>query len=587
MLACNQQVAGMLAMLQINLFSRKDLVEPPSPNYWDIVAFLFLAASIFAISWLLQQMLVPFKIGQPIAIDLNPLSLPGYCLRSIVRICIALVLSLIFTFIFGAAAAKSRLAEKIIIPSIDVLQSVPVLGFLSVGVWGFLLLFPGSLLGPECAAIFAIFTAQVWNMTLSFYQSLRLVPKSLREASGIMQLSAWQTFWRLEVPFAIPSLLWNMMLSISASWFFMVASEAIEVNNQTILLPGVGSYIGLAIYQANMTAVWWAISAMFLTIIIYDQVFFRPLMQWGDRFRPTHDLDDAAPSFIAKLLSRATLLQYIFKLLKLSLDIFVMFPKLKKTKSGKRKLSGRFLPFARILNILLLIIAGLWSLQSIFNFFMQEITPADLREVMFLGAISTIRVLTLVFICVLLWTPVGVWIGLRPNVARRVQPLIQILSAFPANLFFPIFATFIISYDLNKNIWLSPLMILGTQWYILFNVIAGTVSLPEEQKYAVASFGVSRWLWWRRFILPALFPHLVTGAMTATGGAWNASIIAEAINWGHIQLYATGLGAYITYNTRIGDSTNMALGIVVMCFYVLLINRVFWQPLYHYSQRNT
>ena len=574
-------------MLQINLFSRKDLIDAPSPNYWDLVAFLFLAACMFAMSWLLQQMLVPFQLGQPIDISLDPFNLPTYCLRSVIRICIALCLSLIFTFIFGAAAAKNKIAEKIIIPSIDILQSVPVLGFLSVGVWGFLLLFPGSLLGPECAAIFAIFTAQVWNMTLSFYQSLRLIPKSFQEACGIMHLSAWQIFWRLEVPYAIPSLLWNMMLSISSSWFFMVASEAIEVNNHTILLPGIGSYIGLAIKKADMTAVWWAILAMFTTILIYDQLFFRPIMQWGGRFRATNEVEDLSPSFIAKLLSRASFLHYITGLVRHMFRYIVMATNLPKKKNYETNIVKNVLPIVRVLNFMVLLSIAAWSCYSVADFFVHEVTLAEFYEVMWLGAVSTFRVSILVLFCVVFWLPIGVWIGLRPNVARQAQPIIQILSAFPANLFFPIFATFIISYNLNQNIWLSPLMILGTQWYVLFNVIAGTVSLPEDQKYAVASFGVSRWLWWRRFMLPALFPHLVTGAMTATGGAWNASIIAEAINWGNVQLYATGLGAYIAYNTRIGDSTNMALGIVVMCFYVLLINRVFWQPLYHYSQRSS
>jgi NitT/TauT family transport system permease protein len=572
-------------MLQINLFSRKDLITAPAPNYWDFVAFVFIAACIVAVSWLLQQMLVPFTLGEPTIINLDPLSLPSYCLRSVVRICVALIISLLFTFIFGAAAAKSSLAERIIIPAIDVLQSVPVLGFLSVGVWGFLLLFPGSMLGPECAAIFAIFTAQVWNMTLSFYQSLRLIPKSLREASGIMHLSSWQIFWRLEVPYAIPSLLWNMMLSISVSWFFMVASEAIEVNSHIIFLPGIGSYIGLAIKKANMTAVAWAILAMFTTIIIYDQLFFRPIMQWGERFKSTNSEEDFTPSFFAKLLSRTNFFQYICGLLNISFSSIVMSQNWPRARVQDYTVPHKVIPIIRIFNIIVLIIVTIWSCYSIFNFFVHNVSISEFYKVMWLGAVSTFRVFVLVLFCIIFWLPIGVWIGLRPSVARKAQPIIQMLSAFPANLFFPIFATLIISYDLNKDIWLSPLMILGTQWYVLFNVIAGTASIPEEQKYAVMSLGVSRWLWWRRFILPALLPHLVTGAMTATGGAWNASIISEAINWGHIQLYATGLGSYIAYNTRIGDSANMALGIVIMCFYVLIINRIFWQPLYHYSQR--
>jgi len=229
----------------------------------------------------------------------------------------------------------------------------------------------------------------------------------------------------------------------------------------------------------------------------------------------------------------------------------------------------------------------LWALFFLAHFFSMAVTQADVGEVLYLGAVSTMRIFVVVCLCLLVWTPIGVWVGLQPDIARRIQPIIQILSAFPANVLFPFFATWILQYHLNPDIWLSPLMILGTQWYIVFNVIAGTMSIPEAQRYAVDSLGLSRWLWWSRFMLPALLPHIVTGAMTATGGAWNASIIAEAINWGGVQLYATGLGAYIAYQTKMGHSAQMALGIVMMCIYVLVINRVFWQPLYHYAQRRS
>jgi NitT/TauT family transport system permease protein len=576
-------------MLQINSFLRKDISQAPAPNYWDILALIFIAAIIFAVSWLLPQMAAPFSPSERIPISLSPDALPAYCLRSVVRICIALFFSLLVTMVMGTAAAKSRFAERIIIPTVDILQSVPVLGFLSVGVWGFLALFPGSLLGPECAAIFAIFTAQVWNMILSFYQSVSTIPKSLREAAHIMQLSAWQRFWRLEVPFAIPSLLWNMMLSISASWFFMVASEAIDVNHQMIMLPGIGSYIATAIQASDMQALSWAIGAMFITIVIYDQMFFRPIMQWGERFRPVNDTEAVSTSWLAKLLSRARLLQFFFQCIRdgaswlLRLTNRVLSPMMyKPTVTWLPVMTGMTI-MVRILFAALV----LWALFFLAHFFSMAVTQADVGEVLYLGAVSTMRIFVVVCLCLLVWTPIGVWVGLQPDIARRIQPIIQILSAFPANVLFPFFATWILQYHLNPDIWLSPLMILGTQWYIVFNVIAGTMSIPEAQRYAVDSLGLSRWLWWSRFMLPALLPHIVTGAMTATGGAWNASIIAEAINWGGVQLYATGLGAYIAYQTKMGHSAQMALGIVMMCIYVLVINRVFWQPLYHYAQRRS
>ena len=562
-------------MLEINLFSRKDLTGAPAPGVWDLVACVFIIFFLFGFTYLLGQMLVPFDLVQETTIDLQPDSLPYYCLRSVIRIFLALVISVLFSFVVGYTAAKSKLAEKIIIPAIDILQSVPPLGFLSLGVWGFLIMFPGSLLGPECAAILVIFTAQVWNMTLSFYQSLRMLPKSLIEASRILRMSAWQRFWIVEVPYAMPGLLWNAMLSISASWFFVVASEAIDVNNHMILLPGVGSYISVAIQTANNQAIIWAIIAMFCTIVIYDQLVFRPIMLWGDKFKAKNLNDEAmSSSFISRILSRAGFIQFLFKHIKIFFSTILLSPSAKRkvTKPSSQYLSKRFGGYIRWLMIASIIYSVCLAVIFCYNFFESYLVLGDLEEAFYLGAVSAFRILILVIICTALWVPVGVWIGLRANIASKMQSVVQILAAFPANLFFPFFASIIINYDLNKDIWLSPLMILGTQWYILFNVIAGASALPDDQKYAVKSLGLKKLLWWRKFILPGIFSHLITGVITATGGAWNASIIAEAVNWGSTSLYATGLGAYITYSARHGNNIKLVLGIVVMCFYVFLIN---------------
>jgi NitT/TauT family transport system permease protein len=577
-----------IAVLEINLFSRKDLTEAPAPGVWDLVACVFIVFFLFGFTYLIKQMLVPFDIVQNITVDLHPSSLPYYCLRSVIRIFLALIISVIFSFVVGYAAAKSKLAEKIIIPAIDILQSVPPLGFLSLGVWGFLIMFPGSLLGPECAAILVIFTAQVWNMTLSFYQSLRMLPKSSQEVARVLRMSAWQRFWMVEVPYAMPGLLWNAMLSISASWFFVVASEAIDINNQMILLPGVGSYISVAIKTANTEALTWAIVAMFSTILIYDQLIFGPIMLWGNKFKASVAEDHLSSSFVSRLLSRAGFIQFIFKHIKIFFNAILLAPAPRKRAPIKNMSQywGKSIgDYVRWIMIAIMVYSLSSSMIFCYHFFETYLAIADLKETLYLGAVSAIKILILVIICTVIWVPVGVWIGLRANMARKMQPVIQILAAFPANLFFPFFASIIITYDLNKDIWLSPLMILGTQWYILFNVIAGASSLPDEQKYAVKSLGLTKSLWWRKFILPGICSHLITGVITATGGAWNASIIAEAVNWGSTSLYATGLGAYITYNARHGDNIKLVLGIVVMCFYVLLINRLLWQPLYKFSQK--
>ena len=431
-------------MLKINLFSRKDLTNAPAPNYWDVLAFVFIVSGFFAVVWLLQQMVAPFNIAAPISVDLSPYALPGYCLRSVSRICIALFF-LFCINVHSWRCSRKKPAGRAYYYSGDRCFAIGTcFRILVEGVWGFLVLFPGSWLGPECAAILAILTAQVWNMIFSFYQSLSMVPKSLYDSARILHLSSWQMFWRIEVPYAMPSLLWNCMLSISASWFFMVASEAIEVNKQVIMLPGVGSYIGLAIQQADMVAVCWAIGAMFLTIVIYDQVFFRPVMQWGENFSQPI-INEFHVSFISRMITRASLLQFVFRGLteigrfllmstRFHLPSFTLYPRADQHLFFMRNM--------QYLLVLALCLIGAYTLFLTVEFFREAVTVIDLKETFWLGAISALRIFILVCICIVVWVPIGVWIGLRPHIASRLQPVIQILSAFPANLLFSCFFDF-------------------------------------------------------------------------------------------------------------------------------------------------
>jgi len=299
-------------LISKNTYARNEVTTWPIPNYWDGIGLLLVLGVIVAIGWAAKSMVGQYHLGQIIPISLDPIHLPYYALRSVFRMLLALVCSLIFTFTFGTWAAKSRQAERLIIPMIDILQSVPVLGFLTITVVGFVVLFQGSMLGPECAAIFAIFTAQVWNMTLSFYQSIKTLPHDLREAADMFHLSAWQRFWRVEVPFAMPGLLWNTMLSMSASWVFLVASEAITVANQTITLPGIGSYIALAIDRQDMHAIIYVITAMFVVIAIYDQLLFRPLVAWAEKFKAEETASETVPeSWLLNLFQRARFFRFI------------------------------------------------------------------------------------------------------------------------------------------------------------------------------------------------------------------------------------------------------------------------------------
>ena len=550
------------------------------PNFWDLVALPMVLGALALVAWGGIAMSAHYQIGEPLPVSLEPWRLPEYALRTVLRMVCALVASLVFSLAYAAVAAKSRQAEKIMIPVLDILQSVPILGFLSITVTGFIALFPGRLLGVECAAIFAIFTSQAWNMTFSVYQSLRTVPAELIEAARMYHLSPWQRFWRLEVPHAMPSLVWNMMMSVSGGWFFVVASEAITVAGQTIMLPGIGSYIATAINQRNLSAIGYAVLIMFVVILLYDQLLFRPLLAWSRKFQADSSADDGniRPWFFI-VLQRARLFDLVQAAV---LQINRIIDDTLSALARRRRPSIERPPgpkFELIFDIALLGLAGAAAVWIV-TFIHQSVDLGEIWWVFFLGLITATRVLILIGLASLIWVPIGVAIGLRPRLADRIQPVVQFLAAFPANLFFPVAVVLILWFELNPEIWLSPLMILGTQWYILFNVIVGTTALPVELQRAAQNLGVRRSLWWRRVILPAIFPAYVTGAVTAAGGSWNASIVSEVVQWGDTTLTATGIGAYIARTTADGDSARIALGIGVLCLYVLTFNRLLWRRLY-------
>ena len=558
------------------------------PNAWDIVALLLIFTLFALLAWGAMQMAAPYSIGHTKAISLSISALPGYALRTILRMAVALICSLLFTFVFGYIAARNKHAERILIPLVDILQSVPILGFQAISVIGFILLFPNSMLGPECAAIFAIFTSQAWNMFLGFYQSLKTVPYDLREAGVMYHLSAWQRFWRIEVPFAMPSLIWNMMMSLSAGWFFVVAAEAITVHGQQVLLPGIGSYIAVAILNTNTHAILYAVVAMLAIILLYDQILFRPLIAWSEKFKfEASDTVRRSKPLLSSLLKRTRLLYYVGEYIDILLNEIVNFRLFRQAKTVDHSTlkKSRSTTIFIYLWYIAISLVGLGTIAFLLKFISQSISGHELLHVLLLGSYTSIRVIILIILCSLFWVPIGVWIGLRPRVTHIVQPITQFLAAFPANLLFPAVVFFIVRYQLNVNIWTTPLMILGTQWYILFNVIAGASALPKDLVNVTKNFEVKGWLWWRKFIFPGIFPYFITGAITAAGGAWNASIIAEFVNAGHTKLIASGLGAYITQATNSGDFPRIALGISVMCLYVLIFNRLVWQPLYNLAEK--
>ncbi|MBV9491932.1 MAG: ABC transporter permease subunit, partial [Verrucomicrobia bacterium] len=488
--------------------------------------------------------------------------------------------------------AKSRLARAVLIPFLDVMQSVPVLGFLSVTVTGFMALFPGSLLGVECASIFAIFTGQVWNMTFGFYHSLITVPNDLQEAATSFRLSRWQRFGKLEVPASMHSLIWNSMMSFGGGWFFVAQSEAISVLNKNIKLPGLGSYMATAVDQGDNYAALWAIVAMLAVILITDQLVWRPLLAWADKFKMELTESDQAPgSWLYDLLRRA----YLFVWLEehVSEPVFgaisdVLRP-FRTDPTGHYKGPGRVSVWlGRAIGIL----AGVWlaywlvvGLIVMVGEVYHRVTWAMLLHIAFLGLLTLGRVALMTVVATLIWTPVGVWIGSKAWAARLAQPLAQVLASFPTNMTFPLIVGLYVAWHIDMN-WGSVFLIaMGTQWYILFNVIAGAMAIPNDLKEAARTYGLNGWNRWRTLILPAIFPFWVTGACTAAGGAWNASIVAEVATWGKTQLKASGLGAFITEATQKGDTPLIICSIGMMSIFVIVLNKLVWRRLYRYAEK--
>lgn len=569
-------------MFELFRFQARDTVtESKGPNRWDWALLPLVLAILGVFAFAAMQMSRPFAVGEALQISLDPAYLPYYLLRTILRMFTALAFSLVFSLIFAAIAAKYVAAEKVMIPALDILQSVPILGFQAIAIAPFIALFPGNLLGVECAAIFAIFTSQAWNMAFSLYQSIRNVPPELKEAAQIFRLSGWQRFWRLELPFAMPGLLWNMMMSMSGGWFFLVAAEAISVAGQDIKLPGIGSYIAVAIEARDGMAITWAIAAMLIGILLYDQLFFRPLLAWADKFRFEETQGDTAQqSWLLDWMRSSRLFRAWIARFWLFLGRGLSWFSLQGDGTTVQ-VNQRFTHSAwpKALDAVLLL-ASVFAMYSLFIFIHSVVGWAEVAHVLGLGLITLVRVMLLIALASLFWVPVAVWIGLRPQYSQKVQAMAQFLAAFPVNLMFPLVVFAMVTFNLTPNIWLSPLMVFGTQWYILFNVVAGAATIPNELRLAADNLGLKGWLKWKRVYLPAVFPSYITGAITASGGSWNASIVAEYVTWGKITLVADGLGSYIKQMTETGDFHRIALGIGVMCIFVMLLNRFFWRKLY-------
>ncbi len=552
----------------------------------DVVVLVVVLIGLLVILRVGRGATVSFAPTDVGTISGDPARLPYYTARSLLRMFVALACSTVFTLVYGYVAARSRRAERVMVPALDILQSVPVLGFLSVTVTGFIALFSGSLLGLECASVFAIFTAQVWNMTFSFYHSVRSLPRDLDEVSRVLRLTRWQRYWKIEVPNGIVGLVWNGMMGFGGGWFFLAASEAISVLNKNYTLPGIGSYVAAAVDQGDLAHVGLAIGVMVVTVILVNVLFWRPLTAWAERYR----YEDSSPaeqqtSLVLNLLRRTNwprLLGRLRRPIAQPVGRGMRVP----GRDGTKPLPGPPPAQRRRGDAIFAVLVGVPLAYGLYRVIADigQGGYGQLADAFGLGAITFARVVILVVLGTIVWVPIGVWIGFNPKIARIAQPVVQVLASFPANFLFPFATLAFIKVGLSLSVGGILLMSLGAQWYILFNSIAGAMAIPTDLREAADALGLHGWQRWKRLMIPGIFPAYVTGGITASGGAWNASIVAEVVTYGGTTLTASGLGAYIAKATESGDFHQILTGIAVMAVYVVAFNRLFWRRLYRLAE---
>jgi NitT/TauT family transport system permease protein len=550
----------------------------------DLAVGLGVMTLLYVVARAGAQSLVRFNPPDVIpTVSLDPQNLPNYAARSTLRMFLALGFSTVFTFVYGYAAARSRRAERVLVPLLDILQSIPVLGFLSVTVTAFIALFRGSLLGLEAASIFAIFTGQAWNMTFSFYHSLRSVPHELDEMATLYRLSKLERFTRLELPASVIGLVWNGMMSFGGGWFFLAASEAISVLNRQYTLPGIGSYVAAAVEARDLRALGWAIATMIVLILVIDQLFWRPLVTVAERYKLELSAAEERRFWLVDLWRSAALPRYAGRLASPILRAVDRW--LSKVTAvpltvnrGKPSRAGDLVYNA----IVLLVAAGLLGAAT--RFVLSGVGIGEAGHAALLGLATGARVMALLIFSTVVWTPIGVAIGFSPKLSRISQPIVQILASFPANFLFPFATLGFIKLGLSLNWGSMLLMALGAQWYLLFNVIGGAQAIPNDLREMAASVGLRRIREWKALIGPGVFGAWVTGAITASGGAWNASIVSELVSWGNTTLKAYGLGAYISEATAKGDWPRIVLGVGLMSVFVVGVNRLVWRPLYDLAE---
>jgi NitT/TauT family transport system permease protein len=545
----------------------------------DLVVFLVVAVLIYAGVRLAFR--APAYVQGP-EISLSPAALPWYAFLSTLRMLAAYVLSLAFSLFYGYKAARSRYAEIFFLPLLDVLQSVPILSFLPVAVLALTAFLPERL-GVELAAIFLIFTSQAWNLTFAWYQSLITIPQELREAGAIFRLRSYLRLRFLELPFAAIQLIWNSMMSWAGGWFFLMASEMFTVGARDYRLPGLGSYLQEAAYLGDTRALAWGLVTLIFLIVLLDQLVWRPLLAWAERFKlEMVESEGKTSSWFYKVLRGSVLWSSLWQRVLGPLDQRLLAWSLRKKAlgetEGKRRSRLQFYVLTGILGGALALGVA-WAARFLLSL------PASQWIPIFEGAGATMLRVVLALLLSALWTiPVGVLVGLNPRAASWIQPVVQIAASIPATALFPVLVMGLVHIPGGLNLAAVLLMLTGSQWYILFNAIAGARAIPQDLKYTARLMGLSRWQRWKILYFPALFPYLVTGAITASGGAWNASIVAEHVTFGGQTLYTVGLGAIIAQATERGYYPLLFAATLTMITLVVAINRLLWRRLYRVAE---
>lgn len=552
------------------------------PFTWgDVVALALLIALLYAGVRLAFN--APEVIPGP-DISLAPAALPWYTLLSVGRMTAAYALSLLFTLLYGRAAAYNHRLELLLMPLLDVLQSVPILSFLPVVLLSLSAILPQNI-AAELASIVLIFTSQAWNLTFAWYQSLTTIPKELREASQIFRLNDWLKFKKLELPFAMISLVWNSMMSWAGGWFFLMAAEIFTVGARDFRLPGLGAYLHEAANQGDLHAIGWGLAALVLTVVLLDQLVWRPLIAWSDRFKLEMVESDQPPtSWFYDLVGNARLVhwlgQHVISPLAEAFDRWMLrrFPMQAETEAESPSRRWITAVFAGLLGLGLLVALYraavlLWHL------------PTQTWGQIGVDVLATLLRVSIALLLALAWTvPVGVAIGTNRRLSAVLQPVVQVVAAVPATALFPVILLLVLNLPGGLNLASILLMLMGTQWYLLFNIIAGASAIPQDLNYTTQLLQLNGWQRWRTLILPGIFPYLVTGAITASGGAWNASIVAEYQTFSGQLHSVRGIGARIAQATAAGDYPLLLAATLAMVLTVILINRLLWRRMYRLAE---